>query len=216
VYGADAPPPNRWIEVAQDPVGARPGSAIRYAPEAHAFLLWGFMNDDPELLQEQPLMRVPEYDMVAFDPVIAKWRNEFPAAWAGQWSKRLPLAYVPRTYSGITTGSERTVVRSATDDAEAAPRPELNVVFDQVVYVPSLHALVYFTGGTTAAYDVERRRWTDLAPLHAPPPVLGGSLAYDSVHDEVLLFGGGHVSERSSDGTPRGYTGTLVLRSASK
>ena len=54
--------------------------------------LWGLMNDDPELFQEQPLMRVPEYDMVAFDPVTAKWRNEFPAAWTGQWSKRLPLA----------------------------------------------------------------------------------------------------------------------------
>ena len=67
---------------------------------------------------------------------------------------------------------------------------------------------VYFTGGTTAAYDVERRRWTDLAPRHAPPPVLGGSLAYDPVHDEVLLFGGGHVAERATDGTPRGYTGT--------
>jgi N-acetylneuraminic acid mutarotase len=181
---------------------------MRYVPEAHAFFLWGFMNDDPELLQEQPLMRPPEYDMVVFDPAIAKWRNEFPATWAQQWSKRLPLAYVTRTYSGITTGSERTVVRSATDDAEAAPRPDLNVVFDQVVHVPSLHALVYFTGGTTAAYDVESRRWKDLAPRHAPPPVLGGSLAYDSVHEEVLLFGGGHVAERASDGTPRGYTGT--------
>ena len=53
--------------MARDPAGARPGSAIRYVPEAHAFVRWGFMNDDPELLQEQPLMRVPEYDMVAFD-----------------------------------------------------------------------------------------------------------------------------------------------------
>ena len=30
--------------------------------------LWGFMNDDPDLLQEQPLIRMPEYDMVLFDP----------------------------------------------------------------------------------------------------------------------------------------------------
>jgi hypothetical protein len=26
--------------------------------------------------------------------------------------------------------------------------------------------------------------------------VLGGSLAYDSVHDELILFGGGHVAEK--------------------
>ena len=42
-----------------------------------------------------------------------------------------------------------------------------------------MHSLVYFTGGTTAAYSITSRRWTDLLPAHSPPPVLGGSLAYD-------------------------------------
>ena len=36
------------------------------------------MNDDPELLQEQPLMQIPEYDMVTFDPDEGRWRNHFP------------------------------------------------------------------------------------------------------------------------------------------
>ena len=201
-------PANRWTEVARDPAGARPGSALRYVPDTHAFYLWGFMNDDPELLQEQPLIRIPEYDMVRFDPEARTWKSDLPPAWAEEWSKRLPLAYVPRTYAGITNGSERTVVRSSTNEPEAAPRPDLNVVFDQVVYVPSMHALLYFTGGSTAAYDVVQRRWTDLSPRHSPPPVMGGSLAYDPVHDEVVLFGGGHVAEQTSDGRPAGYTGT--------
>jgi hypothetical protein len=203
--------PGRWQEVARDVAGARPGSAMRYVSEAHAFFLWGFMNDDPELLQEQPLMSVPEYDMVTFDPAVGRWQSHLPAEWTKQWSKRLPLAYVPRTYSGITTGSERTVVRSATNEAGAAPRPDLNVVFDQVVYAPSLHSLVYFTGGTTAQYSIPRRRWTDLAPKHSPPPVLGGSLAHDPVHDEIVLFGGGHIAERAPDGRLVGYTGTWVF-----
>ena len=74
------------------------------------------MNDDPELLQEQPLMQIPEYDMVSFDAAEGRWRSHFPREWAELWRRRLPLAYVPRTYSGITSGSERTVLRGATHD----------------------------------------------------------------------------------------------------
>src|SRR5437016_4983092 len=61
-------PANRWIELRKDTVGARRGSALRYAPDIGAFLLWGFMNHDYDLLQENATMPVPEYDMVAFDP----------------------------------------------------------------------------------------------------------------------------------------------------
>src|SRR2546421_421357 len=203
-------PPNQWVEISKDSAGARPGSAIRYVPESHAFFLWGYMNDDPELLQEEPLMQVPEHDMVTFDPANGRWRSYFPRDWAKLWSKRLPLVYVPRTYSGITSGSERTVLRGATNEKEGAPRPDLNIVFDQVVYAPSMHSLVYFTGGLTAAYDPAARRWTDLAPPHSPPPVVGGSLAYDPLHDEIVLFGGGHVAEPGPEGTVEGYTGRWI------
>ena len=203
-------PPNQWTEVARDPQGARRGSALRYASGAGEFLLWGFMNDDPGLLQEQPLMAAPEYDMVAFDPSARRWRNHLPAAREREWSRRLPLAYIPRTYAGITTGSERTVMRETSDDREAVPHPDLNIVFDQVAYRPAGNSLYYFTGGLTAVYDVARRRWSDLMPAHSPPPVLGGSLAYDPVHDEIVLFGGGHVAERGPDGSLRGYTGTWI------
>ena len=34
-------PSDRWIEVKKDMSGARPGSALRFVPEANAFLLWG-------------------------------------------------------------------------------------------------------------------------------------------------------------------------------
>lgn len=206
----DALPPNRWVELRKDPVGARRGSAIRYVPEAQAFFLWGFMNADPELLQEFPLMEVPEYDMVYFDPAEGQWRNHLPPPRAAEWSRKLALSYIPRTYAGITTGSERTLLRGPTDEAEGVPRPDLNIVFDQVTYHPGLKSLVYFTGGLTAAYRVANRRWFDLAPKHSPPPVVGGSLVYNPVHDEILLFGGGHVAEKGPDGKVVGYTGTWV------
>lgn len=202
----------QWLELRKDPAGARRGSAIRYASQVEAFFLWGFMNSAPDLLQENPLMEVPEYDMVAFDPADGLWRNHLPAHMEKGWSLRLPLAYVPRTYSGITTGSERTVMRGATEDREGVPRPDLNIVFDQVAYHPVTNCLYYFTGGLTATYNITRRRWSDLAPVHRPPPVLGGSLAYDPLHDEIVLFGGGHVAERAPDGRIVGHTGTWVYR----
>lgn len=207
-------PANRWIEIQKEKIGARRGSAIRYMPEAGAFFLWGFMDADPELLQEQPLMEVPEYDMVEFDPTVGRWRNHLPKEWEAAWTRKLPLAYIPRTYSAITTGSERTVLRGPTDEPEGAPRPDLNIVFDQVTYDPNHQALFYFTGGLTAAYFVASRRWSDLAPAHSPPPILGGSLAYDPVNNEIVLFGGGHIAERGPDGKVIGYTGTWVYRNA--
>jgi hypothetical protein len=203
-------PPNRWTELARDPDGARRGSPLRYSAPAGRFFLWGFMNSDYDLLQEQPLMIVPEYDMVAFDPAARRWENHLPPQRERQWSRRLPLSYVPRTYAGITTGSERTVMRETSDDRGAVPRPDLNVVFDQVVAVGA--TLYYFTGGLTAAYDTAGRRWTDLRPRRSPPPVLGGSLAHDPLHEEILLAGGAHVAEPGPDGQPRGYATPWVYR----
>ena len=199
-------PANQWVELCSDEVGARRGSAIRFVPESGAFFLWGFMNADPELLQEHPLMEIPEYDMVYYQPGFGRWQSHFPEAWESVWKKELPLAYVPRTYAGITTGSERSVLRGPTEGS-GAPRPDLNIVFDQVAYHPPSHSLVYFFGGLTAAYDLQNRRWSDLLPRHSPPPLLGGSLAYDPYNSEILLYGGGHVAEEGPEGSLVGYTG---------
>src|SRR5512134_2868565 len=74
-------PANQWVELRRDAEGARPGSAVRYVPEAGAFFLWGFMNANPDLLQEHPLMEIPEYDVVSFNPADGRWRSQFPKAW---------------------------------------------------------------------------------------------------------------------------------------
>ncbi len=203
-----AQPSKQWTELAKDMSGARRGSAIRYASKAGAFFLWGFLNDDPEALQENRLIKIPEYDMVFFDPAAGRWANHLPLEKQAEWSKQLPMGMHPGIYSGITTGSRRTLMRGEAESAEGVPRPTLNIVADQVAYRSRDNSLLYFTGGLTAAYDIERRVWKDLKPPHSPPPVLGGSLAYDARRDEMILFGGGHVAE----GSPvRGYTGTWVF-----
>ena len=84
-------PINTWVELCQDSVGARRGSAVHYVPDAEAFFLWGFMNADPELLQEHPLMEIPEYDVVFYQPGSGKWQNHLPKEWEGTWSNKLPL-----------------------------------------------------------------------------------------------------------------------------
>src|SRR5262249_26291952 len=132
----DQLPTNRWIELCKDAVGARRGSALRFAPDAGEFLLWGFMNHDSDLLQENPTMPVPEYDTVAFDPAEGRWRNHLPPEQKAKWEAKLPLTWVPRTYSGITSGSERTLFRPPPNYPEGPSRPDLNIVFDQVVYHP--------------------------------------------------------------------------------
>lgn len=204
----DKLPHNQWTELAKDSAGARRGSAIRYSPKAGAFFLWGFMNDDPDL--EGRLMKIPEYDMVYFDPVAGKWQNHLPFEKQAEWSRQLPLAYSPGTYMGITTGSRGTIMRGEAEAYEGVPRPALNIVFDQVAYRPVDNSLLYFTGGMTAAYDLERRTWRDLRPPHSPPPVLGGTIAYDPGRDEMVLTGGGHIAEPGPGRALRGYTGTWV------
>jgi len=203
-------PPNRWVSLQKDLAAARRGSAVRYAPAARVFFLWGFMNNNYDLQQESPTAPVPEHDMVAFDPADGRWRNHLPRAWEAEWGKKLPPVFIPRTYAGITSGSERSLFRPPTGYPAEAARPDLNIVFDQVAYHPGSQSLVYFTGGLTVAYAVAGRKWSDLAPAHSPPPVIGGSLAYDPVHDEMVLFGGGNVAEERPGGRIVGYTGTWI------
>lgn len=216
VAARDELPANTWVRLRHDDSGARRGCAVRYAPAAKAFLLWGFPDADPEFLQENPTLPLAEHDVIAFDLARKRWSDHAPADWKPPEGKRPVSFYVPRTYHGLTSGSERSLFRAPEGFPREAARPDLNITFDQVVYHPPSRSLVYFVGGLTAAYHVEQRRWSDLAPGHAPPPVLGGSLAYDTLHNELVLFGGGNVAEKGPGGRLVGYTGTWTYSFADK
>ena len=151
-------------------------------------------------------------------PNTTWWRSTRPTA-AGaitcqelgkpEWSKKLPPVFIPARTRASPAGASG-VCSAPRPDTRGAPCPDVNIVFDHVAYHPPSKSLAYFTGGLTVAYNVEDRTWRDLAPVHSPPPVIGGSLAYDSVHDEIVLFGGGNVAEEGPDGRIVGYTGTWV------
>jgi hypothetical protein len=209
-------PANSWVQLDRNPVAGRRGSSFRHVPDEGTFFLWGFMNHDYQFVQENVTMTVPEHDMVSFDWKEKQWRNHLPRRWEEEWTRKLPPVFVPRCYHGITSGSERSLFRPPEGYPDEAARPDVNLVFDQVAYHPPGKSLVYFTGGLTVAYDVPRRRWTNLVPATSPPPVLGGSLAYDPLHQEIVLFGGGNVAEPGPDGRIVGHTGTWCYSFATR
>jgi hypothetical protein len=211
----NATPCNTVTLLRRDAIGARRGGAVRYVASEGRFLLWGFMDADPELLQESPSMPLPEHDVVLFDLKKKQWRDHVSKEWARRQAETKPRYFVPRCYHGLTTGSERSLFRAPAGYPAQTARPDLNITFDQVVYHPPSRSLVYFTGGLTAAYHVETRRWRNLEPAQSPPPVLGGSLAYDPLHDEIVLFGGGHVAEKRG-GRIVGYTDTWIYSFTAK
>ena len=199
-------PANTWVLVEHNEQGARRVSSFRYVDEGRFFLLWGFLGQVTEFYgnPEEPLENPPEYDLVGFDPAVARWQNHLPLDKQEEWSRKLPPLHMVSSYQGITTGSRRPELKMR----EGVLRPDLNMVFDQVAYDSARHRMVYFTGGRTFAYDVVGRTWSDIAPGEVPPPVQGGSLAYDPVLDKILLFGGGHVAEMNDRGELAGFTGT--------
>ena len=201
-------PTNVWTEVSREEKGARRFSSFRFVERGGFFLQWGFIGHITEYYggPEQPPEETPEYDLVAFDPAVGRWQNHLPLDKEAEWSETLPPLYMCNSYQGITTGSYRPQLK----EREGVLRPDLNIVYDQVTYDTKRHRMVYFTGGRTFAYDVEGRRWSDIGTGRAPPPVVGGSLCYDPLNDEIVLVGGGYVAETGPGGKTVGYTGTWI------
>ena len=75
-----------------------PRSAVRYAPAAGAFFLWGLMNADYSCCKKSATMPVPEHDIWCRS--IRMGVAKSPAQSLGsRVSKKLPPVFIPRTYS---------------------------------------------------------------------------------------------------------------------
>ena len=203
-------PANTWLQIAEDPQGARRNSSFRYVDDGGFFLLWGFMGHvtDDYGNPEQPWHGNREYDIVVFDPRTRQWLSQVPREKESEWRNQPPPVHECNSYQGITTGSYRPQLKVR----EGILRPDLNIVFDQVTYDSKRRRMLYFTGGRTFAYQVLERRWSDAAPgAQSPPPVSAATLCYDPFNDEAVLAGGGHVAEKGPHGELVGYTGTWLF-----
>lgn len=201
-------PPNTWMMMSRDEVGARRNSSFRYVDSGGYMLQWGFIGHVTEFYggPESPPDETPEYDLVYFDPAVGGWQNHLPFEKEKEWSAQLPPLHMVSSYQGIATGSRRPQLKVR----EGVLRPDLNLVFDQVAYDLKRDRVVFFTGGRTFSYEIDSRSWVDVGTGEAPPPVTGGSLAYDPENDEMVLVGGGHVAESGPEGKIVGYTGTWL------
>ncbi|HRE52195.1 MAG TPA: kelch repeat-containing protein [Flavitalea sp.] len=217
---ADLQPPaglslnaNTWTRILKDEYGARRFSSFRYAPHIDRFLLWGFHEYRSENYggPEKPWTDNKEYDMVGFNPVASRWENQFPQNKQKEWERQLPPMHLIDNYWGNTPGHYYTQLKIR----EGVLRPDLNIVSDQITYDSKRGRMVYFIGGRTYAYLVEKREWVDIGGEDSPPPVSFGSLCYDPFKDRIILFGGGHIAETGPDGRLVGYTGTWVYNCAS-
>ena len=195
-------PNNKWTMISRDDGGARRHSSFRYVENGNYFLLWGYLSYNVYIYggPHIPYEENPEYDIVVFDPKVGSWKNQFPFEKEEEWSRKLPPMYLCNLYHGITTGSYRPQLKIR----DGIMRPDMNIVFDQVTYDSKRSRMVYFTGGRTFAYNTVNRRWSNIGQGKNPPPVLGGSLCYDPLNDEIVLFGGGHVAEVGPDGKVQG------------
>ncbi len=207
-------PNNTWTMISRDENGARRQSSFRFVNSGGYFLQWGFVGHVTEFYgdPESPLQEPPEYDLVYFDPAVGRWQNHLPFEKEEEWSRQLPPLHMVSSYQGMATGSSRPQLKQR----EGALRPDLNLVFDQVAYDSNRDRMVFFTGGRTFGYEIGSRSWSDIAEGTAPPPVTGGSLAYDPENDEMVLVGGGHVAEPGPDGEVVGYTGTWLYDCANE
>ena len=201
-------PANTWTMISKDDRGARRHCSFRYVENGDYFLLWGYMGFITEYYggPHIPYKENPEYDIVIFDPKVERWQSQLPFEKELEWSLNLPPMYLCNNYQGITIGSHRPQLKLR----DGVLRPDLNIIFDQVTYDSMRSQMVFFTGGRTFAYDVVKRKWSDIGLNNSPPPILGGSLCYDLFNDEIVMVGGGHVAEPGPDGRPVGYTGTWI------
>lgn len=206
---------NQWTKLSTDMSGARRGSAIRYASKTGAFFLWGFLNDDPDALQQNRLLKIPEYDMVFFDPSAGRWQNHLPLEKQAEWSKQLPMGYHPGIYMGITTGSRRTIMRGEAESAEGVPRPARTTTMHRDA-APARHNAMPKRdpnelsgsqpdrGRTTAQAgrlrDMPVNRWLSLAdPGRVAPLRTWGTATFDSDRGSILYWGGEHCGYSGSD-----------------
>jgi len=190
VLGAGAargaePPAGKFVEVSHDEVGGHLFSQVIYAPTINALVSWGTR------IHSKPIRA---HETQHFVPAENRWVDAWPpgkaAAWAGKFRKW------PDWEICASVGSfyER--------DGIKMPRP--NSSFYQVCWDGHNERLLFYLGSMTFSYEPKGRVWTlihDKSEKAQPPALLiWGSLCYDPVNRQVLLFGGGGIN--APDGRP--------------
>ena len=171
-------PANTWV-VVEDATDGGTAAGIVYLPEQKGMFLWG-------------IRRRKDWR----GRVLSKryWTELFRAE-TGKWEEWVPAA--GRLEAGLGRGSYYTQwARKGGYDMPALPYH--NVGFwhaHQFCTLPEEKKLLYFLGGATFTYDPATRTFENKKiPFgKAPPDVMLGSMVWDPVNKEAILFGGGYL-----------------------
>jgi hypothetical protein len=190
---AAEPPANTWRKVAEGQVGPRSRSALVHLPGGGFTVLDGYISHAYK--GDRP------YDVQAFEPATATWKNGLPEA-----AKDRGKDVGPASDPGF-----KTPYFAIGDKAGVARLNPQRARFDnQFAFAPwdgSVYALVC---GHTVKYDPKTRIWVDLAPKTSPVAVASsyhdtlcwGALCADPVNREIVLVGGcGAAEPPASPGT---------------
>jgi len=178
-------PANRFVEVARSETGGHFFSQVIYAPTAKALVSWGTQT------HHHPIRT---HETRHFLADRGEWIDAFPPGKEKDWSGN------PKQWPDWEICAP--VIGFYDRDGVALPRPTSS--FHQVCWDGHNGRLVFYVGSMTFSYEPVRREWKLIhdASEEAQPPalLLWGSLCYDPVNRQVLLFGGGGVDR--PDGRP--------------
>ena len=172
-------PPNTWVTVDDDPSGGCSAGLV-YLPEQKGMLLYGRRDG----------RGVTNYWAEVFQLNERKW-----AAWVPE---------AGRLSAQNERGSSYTQWKTQ-NGYEMPVLPHYNNCFwssHQMCLLPGQKKVLYFWGGATFTYDPARRTFENLkiGLAAAPPDVMLGSMAWDPVNQEAILFGGGYLKAYTAGG----------------
>jgi len=178
-------PANAFVEVCRSETGGHFFSQVIYAPSAGVFVSWGTQT------HHHPIRT---HETRHFVPGENRWVDAFPEAVAEAWAGH------PKQWPGWNICAPAGSFYQR--DGIAMPRPTSS--FYQVCWDDHNGRVLFYVGSMTFSYDPVSRLWEliyDKDEQCQPPALLlWGSLCYDPVNKQVLLFGGGGVDR--PDGRP--------------
>jgi hypothetical protein len=197
------PQVNTWTKVADSVIGERQFGCLVYLPHEQGFLLSMGVLDEridhayPNVLYYQPQNR---------------WINFLPhASLYGQWADSTGLAYNNGLSTNSTFGSYYFIFKEIDGYLRPSIHHSNSRMYYQYAYNTDDKKIYYYAGNRTFTYDTQNRLWDTLSPSIHPAAGEGGtarlwwgSMCYDPVNKEIVLFGGGGVD--MENGTPGTWT----------
>jgi hypothetical protein len=189
------PQSNTWVKITGNQIGAWQWPALVYAPNTHEYVL----TMGTQSLDGSNSM----YSVQVYTHGLGKWINALPAdSLYGRWADSTGYA---RSWGRVGLAVFNTYYWSFQGIMRYL-RPNLGAykttrAYRQFARSTDNGKIYFYLNNTTFSYDPAVRRWDTIHVATDPNAgasdgfLKWGSLCYDPVNHEVLLFGGGGVDD---------------------